>query len=296
MYDVRRLEQKVRVLTHALQENNIAVPEVISLNCGFRQVNKEPMSFSQPDRLDSSYELSGQIKLNSQLYPDSTTSFETSFVSDQHLDGYCALSDITKAARDESSFRPDANFAQMYAVSSFRHFPFTLRLMLLLSRFDHNSFAIVAQTRTAEGAIPQPDPWKALPFARCLSCSSNSSTSSSENEIEAFAEGDFLCNCQKNETHHSIEFAILTSATFPRCNSSKADNTKQCALTNTDLLTFNLGVCAEEPESRRTSLPPINGGILDPCRRMATHIDKQMSIFIDFCVSRLLSHLIISLT
>jgi hypothetical protein len=42
MYDVRRLEQKVRILTRALQENNVAVPEAISPNCRFRQMNEEP--------------------------------------------------------------------------------------------------------------------------------------------------------------------------------------------------------------------------------------------------------------
>jgi hypothetical protein len=153
----------------------------------------------------------------------------------------------------------------------------------------------------AEVAIPEPDAWKALPFARCLSCSSNLSTSSSENEIEAFTGVDFDCeqsdlDFSNRPPHQSIGFAIPTSATFPRCNSQKADITKQCVPTNTNLLTFNLGVYAEEPESCRNSLPSINGGISDPCRRMAIHIDKQMSIFIDFCVSSLLSYLITSLT
>jgi hypothetical protein len=304
MYDVRRLEQKVRILTRALQENNVAVPEAISPNCRFRQMNEEPEPFSQNDRLDSSYQLSGQISLNPEVHPDSTTTFETSFVSDHHLCGYYAPSDLTKTAPDESSFRLDANFAQMYAVSRlFRRHPFTLRLTFLPSRFDHTSFAVVAQARMAKVAIPEPDAWKALPFARCFSCSSNLSISSSENEIEAFAGGDFLCNCHQSDLeltnrppHQSIEFPILTDATFPRCNIQKADITKPCAATNTNILTFNLGAYAEEPESCCTSLPPINGGISDPCRRMAIHIDKQMSIFIDFCVSSLLSHLITSLT
>jgi hypothetical protein len=150
-------------------------------------------------------------------------------------------------------------------------------------------------------AIPEPNAWKALPFARCLSCSSNLSTSSSENEIEAFAGGVIQYNCQQSDLEltnwppQTIEFAILTSTTVPRCNTQKADITKQCAPTNTNLLTFNLGVYAEEPESCWTSLPPINGGISDPCRRMTIHIDKRMSIFIDFCVSSLLSYLITSL-
>jgi len=147
------------------------------------------------------------------------------------------------------------------------------------------------------------DPFNVLPIenkelvsARCFSCSPNASIPSSDKEIESFPREGFQCNCRQTNLelanysrNYATEFAILTSTTFPSCHNKNIDKTRQHFPINTNPMTLSFSVYRDDLEACLTSLPLFNGGPSNPCYSMATHINKEMLMFIDFCVCSFLS-------
>ena len=297
-YDVRKLEQQVGVLTCALKEKKFVMPESVFSNC-YIQPNDGQTQFSESEPLGSPYQVSQPNTKKVPVHPCFERVLEASHVSGQHLHEYCPTSRTTMTTSDNSVLKNDDNFEQMYAASYLSGATSQAdRLTLHMCRLEKTSFAKAPQARATDEAF---NTWKNFPLSRCSCSSTNCSILSRGRDIDSLAEGFLQCNHPlaraepaDRTTYREIENEILTGATSKRCNHPQADDERQCALVNTTSAIYDARNCSDEPEAWLASIPsseiPFHGRPSDICRSMATHIDNQMSIFIDFCMLDILSH------